>query len=352
MMKYNDSKVCGIRALAVTMVGLAMLSGTGLNGDNSCKATSIQVNGHDITKDAGSNSYNLTPHALNGRTGFAKYSKFDLSNGDVANFIFRAYSSTSAGKVAEYTDIDTFVAAVQSGKVNIDGIVNALSALPQGSTALANGGANAGGAGSFAPNSHLIFVAPGGVVVGASGVLNVGQLSVYTPNNIDAISQGFDISAAERAAEGNYHDYTTTSLTVNDIPKTISNSSHLENEGTIITSKGFTAAVGDYYNKSTGKIITGTGNTQAVSSTSDASALFTRLVNTGNSTNTDGIKITTQRDWQNDGVMRVQGQGSIVGESLGVDKYSDNHHLNGTMDAASIDFTAGDGDNLFVKPRK
>ena len=51
------------------------------------------------------------------------------------------------------------------GTARIDGIVNALNGLN----------------GQLKTDGQLIFVAPGGLVVGSSGVLNVGSLSVLTP---------------------------------------------------------------------------------------------------------------------------------------------------------------------------
>ena len=66
-----------------------------------------------------------------------------------------------------------FIALVNKG-VNINGIVNALQ--------------SAGGA--LKSDGNLMFIAPGGMVVGASGVLNVGNLSVVTPtkNSYDALT--------------------------------------------------------------------------------------------------------------------------------------------------------------------
>mgnify|MGYP002625220170 CR=1 FL=1 len=98
--------------------------------------------------------YNIEPTATNGDIGLRKYYDFDLSEGDIANLIFH---DSIQGK-----DINTFVNLVDS-KINIQGIVNTTRN------------------GNFY-NGHAVFISPNGMFVGPSGVLNVGSLSVYTPD--------------------------------------------------------------------------------------------------------------------------------------------------------------------------
>ena len=99
--------------------------------------------------------YNIDPTATNGGIGYRKYNNFDLSQGDIANLIFHDQS----GK-----DINTFLNLVDN-QINIQGIVNALN-----------------NEGNFT-NGHAVFISPNGMVVGASGVLNVGSLTVLTPDS-------------------------------------------------------------------------------------------------------------------------------------------------------------------------
>ena len=80
--------------------------------------------------------------------GFRGYEKFNLDAGDVANLNF--------------SDISTFVNLVDNN-IKINGVVNSV-----------RDGSLYGG--------KAIFVSPNGMVVGASGVLNVGSLGVYTPS--------------------------------------------------------------------------------------------------------------------------------------------------------------------------
>ena len=133
-------------------------------------ATSItNANGQALSADNG--MYNITPDMVNknARLGFRKFGQFTLDKGDVANFIFKWYNSQLAqnpdynGSNSPFVintdtqDIDTFIAAVNSGQVNINGIINALSTLPSGAVGIPENGL-------MKSNSHLVFVAPGGVV--------------------------------------------------------------------------------------------------------------------------------------------------------------------------------------------
>ncbi len=113
------------------------------------------ANATDITGVTGKNGvYNITPEHFSGNAGYRKYDNFKLDKGHVANLEF----IRSDGKA----NPDTFVNLVNN-KVNINGLVNTTR----------NGGFY---------NGHAVFITPGGFVVGSSGVLNVGRLSVATPN--------------------------------------------------------------------------------------------------------------------------------------------------------------------------
>lgn len=110
------------------------------------------VSATDITGVTGVNGvFNIDPTAINGDVGIRQFENFNLSAGDIANLIYK-YG---------IKDISTFVNLVDN-KINIDGIVNTVRD------------------GKF-HNGHAVFISPNGMVVGASGVLNVGSLSILTP---------------------------------------------------------------------------------------------------------------------------------------------------------------------------
>lgn len=110
----------------------------------------------NITGVTGVNgTFNVNPTEIHGSTGFRNYDNFDVAKGDVANMIFGS-------------GYDKFINLV-GNQVNIYGILNSTNAL-----------------GQFA-NGHAIFVTPQGMVVGASGVINVGALSVFTPPSLPSI---------------------------------------------------------------------------------------------------------------------------------------------------------------------
>lgn len=110
----------------------------------------------NITNVQGNNGvYDINPTSVlkNSDIGLRKYERFELSKGDVANLIYK-YGSK---------DVSTFLNLVDN-TIQINGIVNTMRN------------------GNFY-NGKAVFVSPNGMVVGASGVLNVGSLGVYTPNN-------------------------------------------------------------------------------------------------------------------------------------------------------------------------
>ena len=107
-----------------------------------------------LTNGGTGSTYNIDPTAVitNTDIGYRKYLDFELSQGDIANLIFKKGDK----------NINTFINLVDN-KININGVINSMR----------DGGFY---------NGRAIFVSPNGMVVGASGVLNVGSLGVYTPN--------------------------------------------------------------------------------------------------------------------------------------------------------------------------
>lgn len=106
----------------------------------------------NISGIAGNNGvFNINPEIATGDTGFRHYENFYLSQGDIANLIFK-YGTRG---------LDKFVNLVDN-TINIQGIVNTMRD-------------------NNFYNGHAIFISPNGMIVGEGGVLNVGTLSVLTP---------------------------------------------------------------------------------------------------------------------------------------------------------------------------
>ena len=97
--------------------------------------------------------YNINPETHKGSIGFRHYDNFYLSDGDVANLVMKLGSR----------NLGTFINLVDN-KVNIQGLLNTVRN------------------GEFV-DGHAVFISPKGMVVGQNGVLNVGSLSVLTPNS-------------------------------------------------------------------------------------------------------------------------------------------------------------------------
>ena len=102
----------------------------------------------------GGEQFDINPQFNHGDTGFRHYDNFKLDQGDIANLIFALKNGG---------DISRFVNLVDT-QIIINGIVNSI---------LKNG--------EFNPNGNVVFVSPQGMLVGASGVLNVGSLTAIAP---------------------------------------------------------------------------------------------------------------------------------------------------------------------------
>lgn len=107
------------------------------------------ISGVNPTQQGGHNVYNIEGQKFSGSTQFRHYDKFNLTEGDIANLIYK-------------NCYDKFINLVNN-QVNINGLVNTMRDN------------------NFF-NGHAIFVSPNGVVIGSSGVLNVGALSLITPS--------------------------------------------------------------------------------------------------------------------------------------------------------------------------
>ena len=191
----------------------------------------------NITNVTGNNGvYNIDPTAIIKGTdiGLRKYQDFNLSQGDIANLIFK-YGAK---------DVNTFLNLVDN-TIRIDGVVNSMRD------------------GNFY-NGRAIFVSPNGMVVGASGVLNVGSLGVYTPNT-EAYTKFKNNPSSDFSSLKNKDNVGSGSVKIN----------------------GHVFAAGDVDIVSSriqvpGKVLSGADINSAFGPNSKAEQLFNSLVNTSN----------------------------------------------------------------------
>lgn len=245
----------------------------------------------DITGVNGNNGvFNITPDKLNGEVGYRKYDNFNLSAGDIANLIYKYGNSR---------DINTFINLVQNG-VKIDGILNTMRD------------------GNFY-NGQAVFITPGGMTVGASGVLNVGSLSVITPTN-----DAYDSLKGEYASN-NFAN-------INNISSLLNKSSNVGNisiDGKILARDGVQLRGGQINVGANGAIVNGITSTQAftdrATAATRAEALFNDLVNT------NGIKTAS--------AFTKNGSNIQIKSSTGVDIAG--KVINGAADASGITSAQG-----------
>ena len=212
----------------------------------------------------GNKIYNIDPSVLNGDIGFRLYEEFQLNKGEIANLIFK-YGEKNVEKFVNLVD----------NTININGIVNTMRD------------------GNFY-NGQAIFVSPNGMVVGASGVLNVGSLTVLTPdqNKFDQFKTDYDIR----------HD-------LNDLYSQGTGKVTIDGKVIARDAVDIRAAAVDINNS----IMAGVGNNRDILTThNQADVLFNSLVNTDNmkvgnnfSSDSGSIKITSYSG--NEGIKLAEG---------------------------------------------
>lgn len=183
-MKKNKKGSSDINFLQLFKQSLAVSFTFFLFGNQQSYSTTITGDSNFntvISKDYDGN-YNIVGGIINNSsgTGFHHFTQFELSQGDVANMIF----NTLANKYVNLVD----------GQIRIDGIFNALK----------NG----------APG-NVVFVSPNGMIVGASGIMNVGSLQTITPNatsfnNVVKMGRGIN----DAAINGLRSDSTTSNTEI------------------------------------------------------------------------------------------------------------------------------------------
>ena len=150
-MTRNSRRKIRRRVIASVLTGMFMLQATSAFAVSSITAGT--VNGPNQIGAGISNvgnTYNLTPGKTINNNGYSHYSSFYLGDGDIANLNYNGISG------AFYNLVDN--------QININGVLNTTK----------NGAFH---------NGKAVFVSPKGMVVGASGVLNVGSLSFFAPSD-------------------------------------------------------------------------------------------------------------------------------------------------------------------------
>ena len=210
------------RIVAASLTGLFLIHQT----------TALTVVASEISGVTGNNGvFNINPENFSGNLGFRHYEKFNLSKGDIANL--------------NYANIETFVNMVDN-QVNINGVLNTVR-------------------NNQFYNGQAIFVSPNGMVVGASGVLNVGSLGVYTPST------------------GRYKD-----LVNNPSAETLegaqkgSAGAPIKIDGKVFAANNVELSGGKVTVSNGAGVFAGVNENKIASNMNNAEALFNQLVNTDN----------------------------------------------------------------------
>lgn len=206
------------------------------------------ANATDITGVTGNNGiYNINPDQINGDVGYRYYNNFNLSSGDIANLIYEGY------KNGEIRDLNTFINLVNN-QVQINGLLNALKSDGTG---------------------HAVFISPKGMVVGASGVLNVGTLSVVTPTETNFNKMHTEYNS------GNFTTINNISAMRNNTPTHNNNyggNAAVDIQGKILARNGVDIR-GSQVDVS-GTIVNGYNGVTLLSNKAQADNIFNQLVNT------------------------------------------------------------------------
>lgn len=213
----------------------AVLSVTGASATSDITGvTGVGGNGYTGT-------FNINPEKVNGDVGYRAYTNFTVGENDIANLIYKY-------NLGDQRDINTFINLVQNG-VNVQGILNTLD-----------------GKGNFT-NGHAVFITPGGLTIGQSGVLNVGRLSVATPTSTEYNTL---------LGEYNGNNY----VNINNVSKLKHNGGNapINVQGYIFSRNGVDLPGSDI--AVSGKIINGVNDSTKITSASQAETLFNNLVNT------------------------------------------------------------------------
>ena len=237
-------------------------------------SASVNVFATDITGVSGNNGvYDIIPEIVKGETGIRQYENFNLTKGDIANLIFKLGPE----------NIEKFVNLVDN-QININGILNTMRD-------------------NQFYNGHAVFVSPNGMVVGASGVLNIGSLSVLTPSQ----------ASYNNFIQGGYNG---------DLANLEKGTSDIKVNGKIIAQENINLIGRDIAINSKGALIAGSNNGGTLLTTNNgADVLFNSLVNTNGITSGNNIvnengNITIKTDIRDGGIkiaglLKNNGKGDI-----------------------------------------
>lgn len=239
-------------------------------------------NGNAIPTHPGTGAYELRPDAINkdALVGFKQFQDFKLSEGEIANFIFQALQHGRGPNGEQqhiFTDINTFVNFVQN-QGEIKGIVNAVQSL----------------GGGLKSDGSLVFISPNGMIVGSSGVLNVGSLQVLTPSvgDFDKMRNGIPDPNYTNFSDGSTHVLAQdVSKTYNPAdPMARSGSGQISIDGKVYARGDIELAGGKVGVGNGGLLIAGLGNNTEVLKTQNAAdTLFNSLVNVDNMNTGNGF---------------------------------------------------------------
>ncbi len=263
--KYDKRRML-IAVMALSLVAQPVLFSSPVFAEGSSISNAGTVTGDNVSNINGNKIFDLAPSAANGDVGFRHYKNFKLGEGDIANLLFNYAGG----------DIEKFVNFVDN-KIEINGLLNTMR-------------------GNNFYDGAAIFVSPNGMVIGSSGVLNVGSLSVLTPSqqSYERFSGMGDMDAMAKyspiLADENHPEY--ASLMDNKGTGTI------EVNGKILARNDVNLRAADVTAGTGGAIMAGIkGN--SVTTIQGADDLFKSLVNvdnlnTGNSFKSENgsIKIT------------------------------------------------------------
>ena len=287
-------------------------------------------NGVAIDKHPQTGNYEISPDFFNGKVGFKKFQDLELSKGDIMNFIFQAYKldgqikyDPNTGAVVgssntHWDSVDTFVNFVNS-QININGTVNALSSF----ATLQNA--------ALKTDGNLVFVSPQGMIVGSSGVLNVGSLNVYTPTQAQFDSYFNSIGTADRNSFTgvSYADKTNltfdgSSMTTGNAPITINGKVIARGD---IGLHGSDVNITQASGASTGGfLLAGVGGDATVlTGESAANTLFNTLVNADNMVSGSGFANANGK------IVITSTSGTNVGANSAVKNYA----MNGSVDVTN-----------------
>lgn len=231
-----------------TLIVAALIAGLSVCSANATSTITGVTSG-------GSGSFDINPSKASGDVGFRYYDNFNLGEGDIANLIYQYQKSGG-----DLRDLNTFINLV-GNKIDINGLVNTMRN------------------GKFF-DGHAVFISPKGMVVGASGVLNVGTLSVVTPtdNKFKELKTGYD---------GNEFDAIANISTLrNGAGMNYGGNAPVDIQGKILTrgaganKTGIGVDIRGSQVDISGTIINGYKGNNVFNTVADANALFNQLVNT------------------------------------------------------------------------